>query len=313
MRKGRNPKVFKGEGDLMVDRLVAACAVKQTGPIEPLPGFGRDLVPYFNAGSEGKLDDINEVLHINTQPSRETRTRSCDSSKRVASCDSSKRMKKQYRKKIDIASQERPSSSGDSLDLLTYCQKEHSGKTKKPKTPKSSYISLAKVTSSVPLEQQQKVVQAFAASAAASKNLSRQGKSNPRQIPAKTLEENISAENTNSCSPENNRWAGGAFTNSPNPTHVPLPSLLGSPFSSTEDLASLKRADSNQRLVTPGELLQKALQKSLGPVRSIETVATQRCPLYYNQNPYQTCGRAASTDNECAIIATHALREMLNF
>lgn len=47
----KTAKVFRGEGDLMVDALVAA---SQARPVVngPMPGFGRDLVPYFDPGAD---------------------------------------------------------------------------------------------------------------------------------------------------------------------------------------------------------------------------------------------------------------------
>lgn len=45
-------KVFRGEGDLMVDALVAASQAKPSMANGPMPGFGRDLVPYFDPGAD---------------------------------------------------------------------------------------------------------------------------------------------------------------------------------------------------------------------------------------------------------------------
>ena len=43
-------KTFRGEGDLMVDALVAASQAAYANPNggQPMPGFGRDLVPFFD-------------------------------------------------------------------------------------------------------------------------------------------------------------------------------------------------------------------------------------------------------------------------
>jgi hypothetical protein len=43
-------KVFRGEGDLMVDALISASRVKDSSSAQ-MPGFGRDLVPYFDPGA----------------------------------------------------------------------------------------------------------------------------------------------------------------------------------------------------------------------------------------------------------------------
>jgi hypothetical protein len=44
-------KSFRGEGDLMVDALVSASQqAYNMGGTTPMPGFGRDLVPYFDGG-----------------------------------------------------------------------------------------------------------------------------------------------------------------------------------------------------------------------------------------------------------------------
>tara|TARA_B110000483_G_C18182562_1_gene537632 strand:- start:439 stop:1374 length:936 start_codon:yes stop_codon:yes gene_type:complete len=46
-------KVFRGEGDLMVDALVAASQARPSDNAPDMPGFGRDLVPFFdNDGNE---------------------------------------------------------------------------------------------------------------------------------------------------------------------------------------------------------------------------------------------------------------------
>ena len=49
-------KSFRGEGDLMVDALVAASkeAFNQGGG-QPMPGYGRDLVPFFDGGDVAPL------------------------------------------------------------------------------------------------------------------------------------------------------------------------------------------------------------------------------------------------------------------
>lgn len=41
-------RVFRGEGDLMVDALVAASQAKPSDNGPQMPGFGRDLVPFFD-------------------------------------------------------------------------------------------------------------------------------------------------------------------------------------------------------------------------------------------------------------------------
>ena len=46
-------KSFRGEGDLMVDALVAASQARPSDNAPDMPGFGRDLVPFFdNDGNE---------------------------------------------------------------------------------------------------------------------------------------------------------------------------------------------------------------------------------------------------------------------
>ena len=49
-------KSFRGEGDLMVDALVSASkeAFNQGGG-QPMPGYGRDLVPFFDGGDVAPL------------------------------------------------------------------------------------------------------------------------------------------------------------------------------------------------------------------------------------------------------------------
>jgi len=65
---------FKGDDDMMVDRLVSVCAAQKKGSSTVLPGFGRDLVPYFVPGNtEPDEEDINANLAKNpeaTSPSR---------------------------------------------------------------------------------------------------------------------------------------------------------------------------------------------------------------------------------------------------
>ncbi len=41
-------RVFRGEGDLMVDALIAASQAKPSDNGPQMPGFGRDLVPFFD-------------------------------------------------------------------------------------------------------------------------------------------------------------------------------------------------------------------------------------------------------------------------
>jgi hypothetical protein len=48
----KTAKVFRGEGDLMVDALVAASQARVNTNGNQLPGFGRDLVPYFDPGAD---------------------------------------------------------------------------------------------------------------------------------------------------------------------------------------------------------------------------------------------------------------------
>jgi hypothetical protein len=48
-------RVFRGEGDLMVDALIAASQEKAYNTA-PMPGYGRDLVPYFDANGDENAD-----------------------------------------------------------------------------------------------------------------------------------------------------------------------------------------------------------------------------------------------------------------
>ena len=48
----KTSRVFRGEGDLMVDALVAASQARVNTNGNQLPGFGRDLVPYFDPGAD---------------------------------------------------------------------------------------------------------------------------------------------------------------------------------------------------------------------------------------------------------------------
>jgi len=91
---------FKGDDDLMVDRLVSACAQQKKAAAAPLPGFGRELVPYFVPGDdEPSHSNINGDLSVHPPPSRPPagRTTRRTSSwtrrrrRRCASCSTSER------------------------------------------------------------------------------------------------------------------------------------------------------------------------------------------------------------------------------
>ena len=41
---------FRGDSDLMVDALISASQMKANSSGEVMPGYGRDLVPYFESG-----------------------------------------------------------------------------------------------------------------------------------------------------------------------------------------------------------------------------------------------------------------------
>eukprot|EP00798_Chlamydomonas_sp_ICE-L_P016896 gene16896-23172_t len=43
-------KLFRGDDDVLVDQLISASMEHKTVPDVPLPGFGRDLQPYFAEG-----------------------------------------------------------------------------------------------------------------------------------------------------------------------------------------------------------------------------------------------------------------------
>ena len=53
---------FRGDGDVMVDALIKASEEQKCASAEPLPGAGRDLVP-FDFDAHNTNDDHNKVYY----------------------------------------------------------------------------------------------------------------------------------------------------------------------------------------------------------------------------------------------------------
>lgn len=117
----RGPGFFKGDDDLMVDRLVSVCAAQKKGDSVLLPGFGRDLVPYFVPGTaEPGESEINATL-VQKPESRPGSQTSSPSRTSQSTSNLDKRPKRQASKQLRVAPRK---LEGDSLGNFegTFCE-----------------------------------------------------------------------------------------------------------------------------------------------------------------------------------------------
>mmetsp|Transcript_17702 Transcript_17702/g.29754 ORF Transcript_17702/g.29754 Transcript_17702/m.29754 type:complete len:297 (-) Transcript_17702:726-1616(-) len=187
------------------------------------------------------------------------------------------------------------------------------------------------VASTVSQEQQQQVAQAFALVSAASKKDSRK---TDNRIPQQTNENRskkqqrnpnsypLSAASTLSVTPSQSpsqKWAGGAFANVPDPTNVPMPSMLlgmsSAPPSTTPSLGF-----PTLRPLTP--VSQRGLSSPVTtgtPITSDQLLSLLNASGPTTRGPQVNalpthCGQYPSTAGSITdAAASQALRQLLNF
>lgn len=206
--------------------------------------------------------------------------------------------------------------------------------------------------SSVSQAQRDKVAAAFAAAATArtkeQQSLPLQQQAQPakqskaKAVPAKQQKQ----QRSQSQSPEKQRWAGGAHANTPDPTAIPLPSLLvgSAPSDSGANLLSLLGvpppsesslaqplaavAPPSAPLLTPGQLLTPDQLLAVQPAPTASSSAAAdilsmlRAPATATATPIaapppqmlpSSCHQEVMVAPNANAAASQALREMLNF
>lgn len=354
---------FKGDDDLMVDRLVAACSAQKKALPELLPGYGRDLTPYFYPGSEGSEQDINMDFASDTTASSPPSPQSLSFVPMTKTTPSqvqlpaphAKRGRKS-RKKLEYGTRASDSDSGSDSAGCRHAQSKSKKTVEEPcftkglsVQPPSDFLILAASTvseeqrqrvaqafaqaanatnkpakvsmkpdrcgsdimtnaaSTVSEEQRRQVAQAFALSAAASRRGSQ------KQVQEKQLQQRLSHNTRSSPSSgaSSRKWAGGAFANVPDPTNIPLPSMLlhatSTPSSSTASLPGLQDQDVsiNQH--------PSSLNGPVNPIKSSQMLAMLDSNGTGLQMPSH-CGQTTLTpDSIVDAAASQALRQLLNF
>lgn len=272
---------FKGDDDLMVDRLVSACAQQKKGPKEPLPGFGRNLVPYFvpDAPEEPDEDDINVTPADGTSPTRPQPP------------DAKKAKKKPSAKKLEFKQEIAQSQFAIPKPGLALHHSEVGG-DRALKQPPAEF--LAQAMSTVSEAQRQQSAAAFAAASAAIKKTAGEKKKGERKPHAVAVPVNApahaaptkkaskaskgnsvhssnpskhqSAHSAKNQSPEKERWAGGAYANAPAPMNIPLPNIMMSqpapPLALSQSPPSIAALQSSSLLSL---LQQGATQEATAP------------------------------------------------
>jgi hypothetical protein len=275
---------FKGDEDLMVDRLVSACAQQKKAAAAPLPGFGRELVPYFVPGDdEPSHSNINGELSVNPQPCMAAaKSKKANKSTRTATLKSGT---------LAVSEQYALTEDGERL-----------------KMPSQEYI--ARAAAGVTDAQRQAAANAFAAAASVrSKGGNKTvvvpvGKASSAKVPAAAAPTAV--------------WASGAHTNSPAPLHIPMPSMLSSLPSPTAAAGqAAQAAKPKPTLLTPAQLLAHAMASQPAPrptatndggaallamLQPAAAAAPTPARMPYNQ-PHKLVDASAS----------QALRELLNF
>jgi len=365
----------------MVDRLVAACAQQKKALPDLLPGFGRDLTPYFNPGSEGESEgDINTDFASGTMGSEPTSphslgfvpmTKSTQVTASQPTGSPPAKKGRNSRKKLDYGTKFTDSDSGSDSsgsqpatrntasghsangqaqpprDFLTLAastvSEEQRQRVAKAFAQAAKAASKQKVSSSnasthvasiVSQEQQQQVAQAFALVSAASKEGSRKTDS---RIPQQTNENRskkqprnpnsypLSAAPTPSVTPSQSpsqKWAGGAFANVPDPTNVPMPSMLLGFMSSAPQPPStnLSLGFPTLRPLTPVSQCGLFSPMTTGtPITSDQLLSLLNASGPTTRGPQVNalpthCGQSPSTaGNIIDAAASQAVRQLLNF
>lgn len=356
---------FKGDDDLMVDRLVAACSAQKKALPELLPGYGRDLTPYFNPGSEGSEEDINTDFASETTASSPPSPQSLSfvpmtkttPSQAQPQAPQAKRGRKS-RKKLDYGAKSSDSDSGSDSAGSQHAHSKSKKSAREPfiqgltAQPPSDFLAIAASTvseeqrqrvaqafaqaanaankptkamkqnrsnndfvtlaaSSVSEEQRQQVAQAFALSAAASK------RGPQKQAQEKRPQQRAPSDSTGptqSSGGSSRKWAGGAFANVPDPTNIPMPSMLLHTTSSAPSLPSLTA----QQAFTSDQSFTQDPSPATGtadPITSNQLLAMLNAS---SSGPPAVmpshCGQTTSTPESIVdAAASQALRQLLNF
>mmetsp|Transcript_34626 Transcript_34626/g.75675 ORF Transcript_34626/g.75675 Transcript_34626/m.75675 type:complete len:383 (-) Transcript_34626:1054-2202(-) len=366
---------FKGDDDLMVDRLVAACSAQKKALPELLPGFGRDLTPYFNPGTEGSEEDINtdfasETTASSSPPSPQslsfvpmTKTTPCQV---MPSTPHTKRGRKS-RKKLEYGTKSSDSDSGSESAGSRHAHSKPKKTALEPcfskgqaAQPPSNFLTLAASTvseeqrqrvaqafaqaanaanagskhakaavkqnrsssdfmtlaaNSVSEEQRQQVAQAFALSNAASKRGSQRQAQEKRPLPRNPSDSTRPTTLSGSSPP---KWAGGAFANVPDPTNVPMPSMLLNAASSAlqSGTTQLPSSPAQQPFTSDPSLMHD----SVSPADMADATSNQLLAMLNGSGttPYAImpshCGQTTSTAKSIVdAAASQALRQLLNF
>ncbi|KAK3250648.1 hypothetical protein CYMTET_39968 [Cymbomonas tetramitiformis] len=208
--------IFKGDGELMVDMLVSACA-KENHEKPQLPGFGRELVPYFVPGTQGDLRDINTNLSKGKGKSK----RNPQLAPAVPSISEGNNKKPET--KTQQAVMNGDSSKGQAKNGANRNTKRE--RRNSPHSLSDLDVNDLPQHNAVSPETQRKVREAFQLAA----NARSSGKPSKPNPPAVAV---VKAGTVNDVSPPATppkvaRWAGSASTQSPQPENIPMPSLLG--------------------------------------------------------------------------------------
>jgi hypothetical protein len=190
------------------------------------------------------------------------------------------------------------------------------------------------VASTVSQEQQQQVAQAFALVSAPSKKGSRK---TDNRIPQKTNENRsqkqqrnpnsypLSAAPTLSVTPSQSpsqKWAGGAFANVPDPTNVPMPSMLLGFMSSAPQSPSTTPSLGFPTLRPLTPVSQRGLSSPVTtgtPITSDQLLSLLNASGPTTRGPQVNalpthCGHSPSTaGNITDAAASQAVRQLLNF
>lgn len=311
---------FKGDDDLMVDRLVFACAQQKKGLEVALPGFGRDLVPYFVPGDDepshshinGELTVNPPTLQATPKKAKPVRTVTILKNGTLAVHEDGVRLKTEYAVTEDGVRLKKPSHDFESKAAagVTDAQRRAAANAFAAckQTPTSSYSSSA--------SQQQ-----------------------PQKQPrAKTVllevVSNHAAKAAKGAAPAAAVWASGAHTNSPAPLHIPMPSMLSSlgvgvashrlsppPTASSTSLPQQQTAQAAKpkpMLLTPAQLLALAMSSQpprLETRRSLDTNHGGATLLAMLQPPAAPMASRFPPTPPHKLVdasASQALRELLN-
>lgn len=314
---------FKGDDDLMVDRLVSACAQQKKAAAAPLPGFGRELVPYFVPGDdEPSHSNINGDLSVHPQPCM------------AAAAAKPKKANKSTRTVTILK------NGTLAVSEAQYARTEDGERLKMP-----SQEFIARAAAGITDAQRRAAANAFAAAASVrSKPQKEASAAPPRQPPQpqpqrgnKTVVLAVpvaKASTTKTPAPAAAAvpkavWASGAHTNSPAPLHIPMPSMLSSlptptaaaptPAPAAAAAAAAQAAKPKPMLLTPAQLLAQAMaSQQPAPPRPTATNDGGAALLAMLQPAAAAAPTPARRPHHpphqlVDASASQALRELLNF